>query len=91
MGKETIAQMSPEELREMIEEAIANSLEEKLMELFGDPDEGLVLREEFKEKLMRQREGFSDGRRKCTERIGGVREQWAAWIVGRAVWLAWSS
>ncbi len=61
MGKETIAQMSPEELREMIEEAVANSLEEKLMELFGDPDEGLVLREEFKEKLMRQREAFLKG------------------------------
>ncbi len=61
MGKETIAQMSPEELREMIEEAVANSLEEKLMELFGDPDEGLVLREEFKEKLIRQREDFLKG------------------------------
>ena len=61
MGKETIAQMSPEELREMIEEAVANSLEEKLMELFGDPDEGLVLREEFKENLIRQREDFLKG------------------------------
>ena len=61
MGKETIAQMSPEELREMIEEAVANSLEEKLVELFGDPDEGLVLREESKEKLMKQREAFLTG------------------------------
>ena len=70
MGKETIAQMSPEELREMIEEAVSNSLEEKLMELFGDPDEGLVLREEFKEKLIRQREDFLKGEGKVPNEFG---------------------
>ncbi len=64
MKRETIGQMTPEELRDLIEEAVENSLERKLMELFGDPDEGLVLREEFKERLLQQREAFLRGEEK---------------------------
>ena len=37
---ETVAKMTPAELQEMIE----NAVEQKLVEILGDPDEGLVVR-----------------------------------------------
>lgn len=54
---ELVSQMTKEELRLLIEEAI----EQKLLELFGDPDEGLVLRDEVREYLIRQREVIARG------------------------------
>ncbi len=47
---ELVSQMTKEDPREMISDV----LDEKLMELFGDPDEGLVLRDEIREFLIRQ-------------------------------------
>ncbi len=54
---ELVSQMTKEELRLMIDEA----LERKLIELFGDPDEGLELRETIKERLIRQRDAAARG------------------------------
>ncbi|MDO8752587.1 MAG: hypothetical protein Q7J80_01740 [Anaerolineales bacterium] len=48
---ELVSQMTKEELRLMIDE----TLEQKLIELFGDPDEGLELRESVKKRLAKQR------------------------------------
>lgn len=48
---ELVSQMTKEELRMMIDE----TLEQKLIELFGDPDEGLELRESVKKRLAKQR------------------------------------
>jgi len=48
---ELVSQMTKEELCSMIDEA----LEQKLIELFGDPDEGLELRESVKKRLAKQR------------------------------------
>jgi hypothetical protein len=48
---ELVSQMTKQELRSMIDEA----LEQKLIELFGDPDEGLELRETVKKRLAKQR------------------------------------
>lgn len=45
----TIAQMTKRELKELIEA----SIEEKLLELLGDPDEGLPLRKSVRERLLR--------------------------------------
>lgn len=42
----TIAEMTPEELRALIESII----EEKLLELLGDPDEGYALRKAVRER-----------------------------------------
>jgi hypothetical protein len=50
--------MTKEELRLMIDEA----LEEKLIEFFGDPDEGLELRDSIKKRLIEQREAVSRGK-----------------------------
>lgn len=44
-----VKELTVEQLRTLIQEAI----EEKLEEVIGDPDHGLELREEIKEKLRR--------------------------------------
>jgi hypothetical protein len=51
--------MSKEELKEMIEAAI----EQKLLEMLGDPDEGLEVRESVRERLLRQRQAVTAGDR----------------------------
>ena len=56
---DTVAQMTKEELREMIETII----EEKLLELLGDPDEGLPIRKTLRERLLRQKEAVAEGER----------------------------
>ena len=55
----TVANMSKEELREMIE----SSVEEKLLELLGDPDQGLELRQSVRDRLLRQQKLVASGER----------------------------
>jgi len=55
----TVAQMSQDELREMIE----SSVEQKLLELLGDPDEGLVLKKSVRTRLLRQQKAVVSGER----------------------------
>jgi hypothetical protein len=55
----TVGQMSLEELREMIEAAV----EQKLLEILGDPDEGLGIRDSVRDRLLRQREAVIAGDR----------------------------
>jgi len=55
----TLAQMSKEELREMIETAV----EQKFLEILGDPDEGLEIREVIRERLLRQKQEVATGER----------------------------
>ncbi len=55
----TVAQMTKDELREMIEITI----EQKLIELLGDPDEGLPIRKTIRDRLMRQKEAVASGER----------------------------
>jgi hypothetical protein len=55
----TVAQMTKDELREMIETII----EQKLLELVGDPDEGLPLRKTIRNRLLRQKEAVARGER----------------------------
>lgn len=56
---ETIGQMSPSELSEMIE----NIVEKKLLELLKDPDTEFELNEGVVERLLQQRELVSEGDR----------------------------
>jgi hypothetical protein len=51
--------MTKEELREMIE----MSIEQKLLEILGDPDEGLEIRQSVRDRLLRQREAVAAGER----------------------------
>jgi len=39
------------------------AVEEKLIELLGDPDEGLVLRESLRKRLLRQKRAVAKGER----------------------------
>lgn len=55
----TVAQMTKDELREMIE----TSIEQKLLELLGDPDEGLPIRNSVRDRLLRQKQVVSAGER----------------------------
>ena len=54
-----VVQMTKDELREMIEAAI----EQKLLELLGDPDEGLPIRKLVRDRLLRQKQAVADGER----------------------------
>lgn len=56
---DTVAQMSPLELRELIEDVV----EQKLDELLGDPDVGCELRDDIKARLIRQRKEIEAGER----------------------------
>lgn len=56
---ELTIQMTKDELRRLIDEA----LDEKLIELFGDPDEGLEINADLKQRLLRQKEATSRGER----------------------------
>ena len=55
----TVSQMTKEELKDMIE----NIIEHKLIELLGDPDEGLPLRKSVQERLLRQKQSVGEGER----------------------------
>lgn len=55
----TVGQMTKDELREMIEALI----EQKLLDLLGDPDEGLELRKSLRERLLRQKKAVARGER----------------------------
>jgi len=55
----TITQMTKEELKELIESIV----EQKMLELIGDPDEGLSIREDLLKRLKRQKEQVARGKR----------------------------
>ncbi len=55
----TVARMTEQKLKEMIE----TTVERKLLELLGDPDEGLALRKSVRERLLRQRRAMASGQR----------------------------
>jgi len=55
----TVAQMTREELQEMLD----TTIEQKLLEMFGDPDEGLELRESVRDRLLRQKKAVAEGER----------------------------
>lgn len=56
---DTVAQMTKEELREMIETLI----EQKLIEMLGDPDEGLEIKKPLRDRLLRQKKEVAAGER----------------------------
>ena len=54
-----VAQMTSNELQEMIGAIV----EQKLLELFGDPEVRLPLRKSLKDRLLRQRQAVAKGQR----------------------------
>ena len=55
----TVGQMGKDELKEMIEAIV----EQKLLELLGDPDEGLPIRASVRDRLLRQEQAVAAGER----------------------------
>lgn len=55
----SVARMTQEQLREMISETV----EEKLIELLGDPDAGLAVKKSLRARLLRQRRKVVQGDR----------------------------
>ena len=67
----TIAHMTKKEFVQMVSTVV----ERKLVELFGDPDEQLVLKENFRKRLVRQKKAVKKGERgedfaKVVKRLG---------------------
>jgi DNA-binding NarL/FixJ family response regulator len=56
---DTVAQMTKQELKELIE----TSIEQKLLDLLGDPDLGLTIQATMRERLVRQQEAVARGER----------------------------
>jgi hypothetical protein len=54
-----VAEMTADELKQLVGLAV----EQKLIELLGDPDEGLVLRESVRKRLLRQKRAVAKGER----------------------------
>ncbi|NBD35528.1 MAG: hypothetical protein GVY30_05970 [Chloroflexi bacterium] len=63
MTVDTVAQMTQAEFKRMLEDVVEATVEQKLIEMFGDPDEGLVVRDEVRERLLRQRQQVGLGER----------------------------
>jgi hypothetical protein len=61
MDNNTVAQMTQSEFKEMLEAVVETTVEEKLLEILGDPDEALELREAVRDRLIRQREAVIKG------------------------------
>jgi len=55
----TVAEMTKDELIEVIETIV----EQKLLELLGDPDEGLPMRKSVHDRLLRQKQAVAAGER----------------------------
>ena len=58
---ETVGQMTREELKGIIDAAVEAAVEQKLIEILGDPDEGLEIREAVRDRLLRQRQAVAAG------------------------------
>jgi hypothetical protein len=55
----TVIQVSKQELTQLI----SNAVEQKLVELFGDPDEGLSMKENVRRRLLGQKRAVAKGDR----------------------------
>ena len=55
----TVARMTKDELREVI----GSVVEQKLIELFGDPDQGLSVKASLLQRLRRQKAAVARGQR----------------------------
>ena len=58
---ETVGEMSKEEFKRLIGAAVEVAVEQKLIEILGDPDEGLEIREAIRDRLVRQRRAVAEG------------------------------
>ena len=75
----TVVDMTATELRQLVSSVV----EEKLMQLLGDPDEGLVLRENVRKRLLRQKRAVSKGERGESLETVARRLKWSGCALAR--------
>ena len=61
MATDRVAQMTQSDFKEMLKTVVETTVEEKLLEILGDPDEGLELREAVRNRLLQQRKAVVKG------------------------------
>jgi hypothetical protein len=61
MAAETIAKMTQSEFKEMLETVVEATVERTLLEMLGDPDEGLAIQSEVRKRLLRKRQNVTAG------------------------------
>ena len=61
MTNNKIADMTQTEFKEMLEAVVETTVEEKLLEILGDPGDGLGLRGIVRDRLIRQRQAVVNG------------------------------
>jgi hypothetical protein len=61
MAAETIARMTQWEFKEVLETVVEATVERTLLEMLGDPDEGLEIRSDVRKRLLRQRQDVAAG------------------------------
>ena len=59
MAASTLTQMTKKEFTQIL----SNVVEQKLVELYGDPDEGLIIKDQLRKRLVRQKKSTSKGNR----------------------------
>ena len=59
----TLAQMTQDEFKETIEAVTETTVEQNLLEILGDPDQGLEIRETVRRRLLHQRQMVASGQR----------------------------
>ena len=61
MANSKVAQMTQTEFKELLEAVVETTVEQKLLEILGDPDDGLEIREAVRDRLIRQRRAVAKG------------------------------
>lgn len=60
MTTQTLAEMTRLEFQTMLETVVERTVERKLLEILGDPDEGLTLLESVQDRLIQQKRAVAD-------------------------------
>lgn len=61
MANGKVAQMTQTEFKELLEAVVETTVEAKLLEILGDPDDGLELKNAVRDRLIRQRRAVAQG------------------------------
>jgi len=55
METNTLVNMTQSEFKEMLEDIVEAAVEHKMIELFGDSDDGLIIRQSIRDRSTKQR------------------------------------
>ncbi|MEI8132613.1 MAG: hypothetical protein WCG34_09275 [Leptolinea sp.] len=61
METNTLVNMTQSAFKEMLEDIVEAAVEQKMIELFGDSEDGLVMRQSIRDRLAKQRMEVASG------------------------------